>query len=236
MRQVPENLKYLLVGDGRLAHHFSHYLNLLELPYLRWNRKGTSPLRALIPQSSHVLLAVSDSALCHFTDLAKENPDKKFIHFSGAFEVSGLHGAHPLMTFGRDLYDLLTYQKIPFMTARPLAELLPSLPNESFHLNPEQKALYHALCVVAGNFPMLLWKEVFATSEKQLQLPPKIFSSYLQQCLTNSLRGDEVSGPISRGDTNTLEKNLQALRGLPDSRLESVYELFKNLYHQEKTP
>ena len=43
--------------------------------------------------------------------------------------------AHPLMTFGLDLYDLTTYRSIPFILdsgGTPFHELLPGLPNPSF--------------------------------------------------------------------------------------------------------
>ena len=36
MRQVP---KYLVIGNGRLGQHLSHYIELLSLPHLAWNRK-----------------------------------------------------------------------------------------------------------------------------------------------------------------------------------------------------
>ncbi len=34
MRQVPN---YLIIGSGRIARHFSYYLQLLQLPYRQWS-------------------------------------------------------------------------------------------------------------------------------------------------------------------------------------------------------
>jgi hypothetical protein len=47
-------------------------------------------------------------------------------------------------------------------------------------LNSQDKALYHALCVLAGNFPQMLWNEV---SEKMqlLEIPEASLDLYIKQ-------------------------------------------------------
>src|SRR5690554_2011656 len=118
---------FAILGGGRLARHMRHYFKLLGLPCSAWARQPdpdlnshsisdtVERLHATVQEASHVLLLVSDDAI---TSLPKRYPllrSKTLLHCSGALGIPGIAGAHPLMTFGPDLYPLETYQRIPFM-------------------------------------------------------------------------------------------------------------------------
>ena len=73
---MPSNtIHYAILGDGRLARHMRHYLELLGQACSGWSRNAASPfnshhesdasmrLRHTIAPASHVLLLVSDDAL-----------------------------------------------------------------------------------------------------------------------------------------------------------------------------
>ena len=83
MRQVPH---YLIIGDGRMAHHIKSYLDYLFLPYLAWSRKKNSihVLEALLTETTHVLLLISDDAIDPFIEKnIPQTSQNTLIHFSG---------------------------------------------------------------------------------------------------------------------------------------------------------
>ncbi len=108
MGQVPTLHRcYLIIGGGRLATHLAHYFSLLDIPYCQWTRQTEHPLSTLLNPIQKVLLAVWDDAI---EPLAKPIPNKTLIHFSGVLSTKLAEGAHPLFTFGPDLYDLVQYK------------------------------------------------------------------------------------------------------------------------------
>ncbi|EKD71772.1 MAG: hypothetical protein ACD_46C00103G0013, partial [uncultured bacterium] len=129
-----------------------------------------------------------------------------------------------------------TYQSIPFILdhdAPSFSELLPGLPNSHVRLHKSLKAKYHALCVMSGNFSCLLWQKLFSDFEKELKLPREVAYPYLQQQMHNLIDNptQALTGPLIRGDTKTIEKNLSALEGDP---FKQVYESFIACYQQMK--
>src|SRR5690606_28458886 len=114
--------------------------------------------------------------------------EKTLVHCSGALGIPGIAGAHPLMTFGPELYSLDSYRRIPFMIDQgfSLEQLLPGLPNPHNHISVEHKAQYHALCVMAGNFPQILWRAV-SQRFAALGVGDDALGPYLQQSLQNFL-------------------------------------------------
>lgn len=231
MRQVPT---YLIIGNGRVARHFRHYLSSLSILNFSWDRGQDRGLLApLLERASHVLLLVSDGAI---EALAQGLETKAFkVHFSGALVTPHAFGAHPLMTFGNDLYAPEKYREITFVTdkgAPDFAKLLPGLPNVHAVLDPALKARYHALCVMAGNFSCILWQKLFEDFSRDLGLRPDAAYPYLRQQVEN-LTSDyktALTGPLARGDHATIARNLAALDGDP---FQKVYQSFVDVYKEE---
>src|SRR5262245_34997063 len=138
MRQVPASgtPPVGIVGDGRVARHFLHYLSLLHCPVAAWSRRASDvPPTQALAECRTVLLLISDGAIERFTEEWPSLREKQLVHVSGGLVTAVAHAAHPLMTFGHHLYDLETYRAIPFVidSAGPaFSELLPTLPNRSF--------------------------------------------------------------------------------------------------------
>lgn len=220
--------RILIIGDGRLAKHLLHWCTQLQKPVQHWHRRSTMPLN--LQNIDYVWLAISDSALVPFyqNTLKPLLTGQKVVHFSGSVHHSDLIAAHPLMTFPHDLYDLETYSKIHFglTGADQLTDALPDFTNAFFKLRAEDKALYHALCVAAGNLPQLLWSET-APQFADLKVPPQAVQLFLQQSLTNFFNSgaQAVTGPIVRNDKETISKNLSALEKV-NSKLKHIYQSF----------
>jgi len=239
------NPHYALLGDGRLARHLRRYLDLLDLPHSGWARNPESPanthtdadaetrLRKTVAPASHVLLLVSDDAIANVVRRYPFLHDHTLVHCAGALSLPGIAGAHPLMTFAGDGYTLDEYRRIPFLveSGHDFGSILPGLPNPHHGVPVAQKALYHALCVIAGNFPQMLWSAVAERLEGDLDLPPEILAPYLRRTLENWLSTPDaaLTGPLARGDDATVARNLAALEGDP---LQDLYRAFQRLHSQ----
>lgn len=235
MRQVP-TAKYLIIGSGRMARHFCYYLSLLEIPYNQWSRAANNAeqLNHLVEKNQIILILINDNAIESFIQNHTGLANKKLIHFSGALETNLAIGMHPLMTFGAELYSLDIYQKIPFISTQAnsaIQELLPGLNNPIFTIPQELKAYYHALCVMSGNFSVLLWQKLFSELEKKLKIPKETTHLYLQQIFNNLKNTPEqaLTGPLVRNDQETIAKHLQVLAHDP---FQKIYQTFIEVYQK----
>lgn len=215
MRQVPH---YLLIGRGRLAVHFQHYFNLLQLSSSIWHRGlPFEQLYAALPQASHVLILINDDAIEAFIKEHLLNRSHAYlIHCSGRLTSHLAIGAHPLMTFGKTLYALDDYQVVPFVLeegAPAFSTLFPGLSNPTITIKKSLKEKYHALCALSGGLTCYLWQQLFGRFEQEFSLPRNIVFPYLKQQVSNILTDAEqaLTGPIVRGDVKTIEAHLTAL-------------------------
>lgn len=240
---------YAILGDGRLARHLRHYLQLEGHACSGWARNPRSAfnshdhadpearLRATLRDATHVVLAVSDDAIAPLLRRYPFLHQHRLVHCAGALSLPNVAGAHPLMTFGPELYDRATYRAIPFMVEQghDFAALFPGLPNPHHAIAPENKAEYHALCVMAGNFPQVLWRAVGERLDRDLGVPHEALSAYLRQSLENFLAHPEgaLTGPLARGDVATLDRNLSALG---EGGLGDLYRAFVDFHGGERRP
>ena len=224
-------MKTLLIGSGRLSRHLQFYFQQKNISFTTWNRsQDLELLHNLISEASHILLAISDSSLEPFFHQHLKDSSKKIIHFSGALSLTRAFAAHPLMSFGPELYSLEDYEKIHFViTGAPaLGDLIPGLENKFTSIPAENKALYHALCVLGGNFPILLWAKM-SEGFKDLGLPPEAAQVYLEKIVENFNRQGSraLTGPLVRKDLATIQANLKALDKDP---FQNVYSAFVEAY------
>ena len=226
-RRVPEKT-YTIVGDGKVARHFACYFQQLGVQFNCWTRKNSlQALQHKIADADFILLLISDDAIDTFVKNNSCLHNKSLIHFSGTLSIDNVIGCHPLMTFAQNLYDLETYQSIPFVCdeGADFTYLFPQLYNQSFNIPKTDKAYYHALCVMAGNFTQTLMRETSDQLNHQLKLPDSILFPYLLQNTKNFINNpdDSATGPIQRNDFTTVSKHLRALKNNP---LEGVYQSF----------
>ena len=234
MRQVPSpgTAPFGIVGDGRVARHFRHYFDLLNRPVRVWSRRAAdrTPVDALAPCGT-VLILISDAAIEPFIGAWPDLGTHRLVHCSGSLVTAPAECAHPLMTFGPDLYDLATYERIPFVLdtgGTPFDALLPGLPNPSFTIPATDRPSYHAHCVMAGNFSTLLWAKLFGELER-FGVPAEAARPFLMQTTRNLVAHAEqgLTGPLARGDAATIAANLTALEGDP---FREVYSAFVRAY------
>jgi predicted short-subunit dehydrogenase-like oxidoreductase (DUF2520 family) len=198
----------------------------------------TVPLKDVVPASDIIWLCHTDDALPETARLLGQRSGwkgKVVLHSSGALTSEvlaplkevGAHVAtlHPMMTFVPGTKPRM--QNVPFAAegdpraVKAAKEITKALKAEVFEIKKEAKVLYHAL----GSFssPMVVAALVTAErvgraagfSQKQLT---KVMGPILQQTIRNYLeRGAAAafSGPIKRGDLNTIRRHLENLEKVP---------------------
>jgi len=176
------------------------------------------------------LLCVPDTAI---RDVAQGlSPDAWVAHVSGATPLSALDpherrfSLHPLQTFTRargpeQLDGAWAAVTAETEEARELAfELARLLGLEPFELEDADRPLYHAGAVVASNYLVALY-EAAAGLVAAAGAPPEALEPLMRRTIEN---GFELTGPIERGDWETVEAHREAIRrARPD--LEPLYDV-----------
>lgn len=223
---------YLIIGQGRLATHLKFFFQSNNIRVLNWHYKShnLSQLSELHNSTAYTLLCIPDSKIENF--ITDNNLEKeKCVHFSGALNIPGTLQFHPLMTFSKDLVPLDFYSKFSYVGIRgqlSLKAVFPFLTNPYFEIEASQKAKYHALCVLAGNFTNLLWQKAL-TDFKAMNVPATAVLPYMTQIFDNikKVETNTLTGPLARRDVNTIQKNLDSLSQDPYFE---VYKSFVNAY------
>lgn len=219
--------KFLLIGSGRLAKHLQFYFQSLGIPLLTWSRSdGVDLLVEKLNLAQFVGLAISDDSLSSFFDQHLKNLDIKIFHFSGSFHHPEILSFHPLMTFSNELYEKEFYKKIHFAVSDQdqFKNIFPKLPNPTFLLASDNKALYHAWAVLLGAGTQNHLKSGIH-SLSTIGVPIEASLLYLEKTFEQFLKhkGQTITGPWVRNDKTTIEKNLNALQTQADQIL------YKNL-------
>ena len=178
-----------------------------------------------------VLLCVPDSAIAASAQGLALDASQWIGHTSGATPLSVLphgrrFGLHPLQTFDRSgdprqldgAHAAITGETDEARAiGRELAELLGL---RAFELAERDRALYHAGAAIASNYLVTLHRaasDVFA----EVGAPPAGLEPLMRRVVDN---GFELTGPIARGDWETVDRHLAVIRKrMP--RLEPLYRV-----------
>ena len=177
-----------------------------------------------------VLLCVPDSAIADVARTIEVGP--WVAHVSGATPLAALDphslrfSVHPLQTFTRargpeqldDAYGAVTAETDEarghgFWLARTL-EL------EPFTLADDARPLYHAGAAIASNYLVTL-HDVAAHLFRGAGAPPEALVPLMRRTIDN---GFELTGPIERGDWETVEAHRRAIRAAAPE-LEPLYDV-----------
>ena len=178
-----------------------------------------------------VLLCVPDAVI---RDVARELvPGPGWIaHVSGGTPLAALDpherrfGLHPVQTFTRargpeqlDGAFAAVTAETPEARERGL-ELARLLGLKPFKLADDARPLYHAGAAIASNYLVTLHR-VASELFRSAGAPPEALVPLMQRTIEN---GFELTGPIERGDWETVEAHREAIRATrPD--LEPLYDV-----------
>jgi predicted short-subunit dehydrogenase-like oxidoreductase (DUF2520 family) len=177
-----------------------------------------------------VLLCVPDRAIA---DAARAvDPGPWVAHVSGATPLAALEpharrfGLHPLQTFTRSrgpeqLDGAWAAVTAETDEARALGhELATTLGLRPFDLADDRRVLYHAGASIAANFLVTLRRAAGQLLEAA-GAPPEALDPLMTRTIENDF---ELTGPISRGDWDTVDAHLRAIRA-ESPQLEPLYRV-----------
>ena len=165
-------------------------------------------------------------------DWANDLAGKTVIHFSGATRVEGVAAFHPLYSFPPHAVESATLENVAFACPKggpAFEDVFPGAPNPHFEIADEDRARYHALAVLSGNFAAYLWNETAQEIASLSGLPPEdIMAGYLRSVIDRFVEAPEgsLTGPVARKDEETVATNLEALGYNP--KLKELYQAFLN--------
>ena len=181
-----------------------------------------------------VLLCVPDRAIAEAA--AGIAPGPWVAHVSGAVPLSALaphrrrFGLHPLQTFTRSrgpeqLDGAFAAVTAESDEAREAAfELAETLGLRAFEMADGERTLYHAGAAIASNYLVTLHRaaaELFTAAGA----PPAALEPLMRRTIDN---GFELTGPIARGDWDTVEAHRRAIRARRP-QLEPMYHVLAGL-------
>lgn len=191
-------------------------------------------LRLDAAEADLVLLCVPDRAIAEVA--AAVAPGPWVAHVSGATPLASLaphtrrFAVHPLQTFtarrGPEQLDgawaAVGGESEEALTAATwLAETLGLRP---FRLADEGRAAYHAGAAIASNYLVTLRRSAGALLEA-VGVPPEALDPLMRRVIGN---GFELTGPIDRGDWETVDRHREAIRALRPE-LERAYDALADL-------
>lgn len=211
-------------------------------------RHYSSQIETIHPSTEILVFAVPEPIL----ETIISRVAKTSLHPRYAFHVSGVHTSdvlkplkkkgtvifslHPIQTFPHSISfeeQLSAMEGIPYgfegeRSALRLARtLVTKFGGTMFIIPKEKKILYHTACVFASNYTIALLSVV---EELLKSISPKATLSIVRPLIETSIRNavhgnvrDALTGPIARGDTETLRKHIQALSTVSPSLI-SLYK------------
>jgi predicted short-subunit dehydrogenase-like oxidoreductase (DUF2520 family) len=165
-----------------------------------------------------LLLCVPDRAIAEVA--AEIAPGPWVAHVSGATPLAALDpherrfGLHPLQTFTRDRGPEQIDGAFAAVTAetdeaREVALWLArTLGLEPFELADDRRVAYHAGAAIASNYLVTLRRAAGSLLEAA-GAPPAALDPLMRRTIEN---GFELTGPIARGDWETVAAHLEAIR------------------------
>jgi predicted short-subunit dehydrogenase-like oxidoreductase (DUF2520 family) len=179
-----------------------------------------------------VLICVPDSAIRDVASCLAPKPARWVAHTSGATPLSALDpherrfGLHPLQSFTRargpeqldGAYAAITAENDE--ASRAGFELARLLGLQPFALAEEDRALYHAGAAIASNYLVTLHRAAAEIFE-EVGAPVEGLRTLMQGVIDT---GFELTGPIARGDWETVDRHLDAI-GKRKPELEPIYRV-----------
>jgi predicted short-subunit dehydrogenase-like oxidoreductase (DUF2520 family) len=178
-----------------------------------------------------VLLCVPDRAIAEVA--ASTAPGPWLAHVSGGTPLTALaphvrrFSVHPLQTFTHDrgpeqldgAWAAVTGETSEALEAA--TELAETLGLRPFRLDDDRRALYHAGAAIASNYLVTLRRaagELFA----EAGVPEEALDPLMRRVIEN---GFQLTGPIERGDWETVERHRQAIADHAPHHLPAYDEL-----------
>jgi len=204
---------------------------LATLETIEW----TDSAADLLLGNSIIILAIPDAALSRVDATLPWQPSHIAIHTSGALPSSTLAVAiqagakaaclHPPITIVSDQRAIEQFKSLPLIaegdagTVAVLERMTASFASHFITLSADEKRYHHLACMFSSNFFSVLhwradqlWSKIGLAEDLRRELMVRFTQDYAENLAAGSL-GTAVSGPLLRGDEQTIASHLQLLDG-----------------------
>lgn len=194
-------------------------------------------IETVVERAEVVLFTVTDDVLAELVSglaqLGRFKPGQIVMHCAGRFGTEVLEPAaragaitialHPSLSFSGTSMDLprlreATIAVTAARTVRPIGQALVVEMGAEPILVPEaDRPLYHAAVAHASNHTVVILSQALEVlSGLGVEDPPRVLSSLVNASMSNTLQSGSsaLTGPVSRGDAETVNAHLDALAEL----------------------
>lgn len=233
------NPKVAIIGGGNVATALSDAFDAVTVTKLSSRQIDHEALNGC----SVAIIAVSDDAIA---DVAANIGTFGGIiaHTSGSVPMNALFGCkavgygvfYPLQTFSKGRH--VDFREIPMLiegndndTSMVLKALASSISDDVRMADSRQRAALHIAAVFACNFANAMWTVGSKLIEKA-DLPFDIMAPLLRETLDKAIEmtpEKAQTGPAKRGDSNVMQKHIEAL---PDN-LANIYKSISQLIYEQ---
>lgn len=204
---------------------------------------GVKEMLELASSSDILLLAVPDKEISRLSGEIEGNVNDNalLVHFSGSLGSEVLNhelrlSAHPAQSFPSPRLGDEVFSGVYFVlegsnrAAEIFTPYLDRIGAKTVRLDAESKPIYHAMCVMASNLVLGVLRAAEGLG-KPLELQDdavrEIILRLASETILNARKGQSLhsalSGPVPRGERDTIKSNLAALEAFPDEKI--IYKL-----------
>ncbi len=231
---------YLKEKNYNILGYYSRTYESAQNAAALTNSNASIKLESLVKNSDLLFITTNDdeiSNICNrLLDEGLINEEKIVVHMSGAdsskilekLKKKGcyIYSLHPLQSFAdiksavKDLQHTVFSLEGDKEKIKVIEDILKTTGNKYFIIQTEQKALYHvAACVVSNYLVSLLdyGLSIFETIGIDKDKGYKALYPLIQGSIENIKNlgtSKALTGPIARGDVNTIEKHIEALKNI----------------------
>ena len=236
--------KFLSLGKHQITGYMSRNPDSAKEAAAFTNSKPYESLQALIHDSDAIFITVPDNAISEIYQKIRtfELQDKYICHCSGALSAAqafpdlaqtGAYGIsiHPLFPISSK-YD--AYRELPgaffclegdAQAVEVFAPLLGKCGVQVQRMDAAHKTQYHLACTMASNLVCALAQQSMEllegcgfSAERARQALAPLMRSNLQHILESGAI-EALTGPVERGDADTVRKHLQCLTGAEEREI-----------------
>ena len=241
--------KHLVSGGANVAGYFSRSTDSAKEAAAFTDSSCYETIDALVADCDAIFITVPDGQIADVAGTLDRSGDalrsKILVHTSGALSSrifskmrTPVHGCsiHPIYATSSKYESYKGFERA-FMTLEGdekaiayFEPLLKKLGHGTKVISPEDKVRYHASCVMASNLVIGLYSLAvenfkacgFGGEEAERALMP-LFKNNAENLVAYGMR-DALTGPVARGDMETVRKHKEVLAG--DSL--TAYEVLTN--------
>lgn len=224
-----------IIGTGRLGKTLMRLIHPLENVTLQTNEHSPRDLSQLPSADLHFITVPDDKIAAVAAELCQHQHDTTLVHCSGSLPAKILNpdnrtdietvSVHPAKSFtdpeqaAADFPGTLCTIEGDSKAVALVSELFTTLGARLYPINAQDKAAYHAANCIAANYLVTL-ADAACQQFVAAGLDPaigKAMTEQLMQSVLDNLKNevncaDALTGPIARGDIDTINNHLLALK------------------------